>query len=271
MRGTPSPTPSQHHPGTAAARAPHAPARPSAADARILRGIIALGAFLVLIAWISGSNPAALVLAVVFACTAQGWWRGGGEIAGLLIGTVLALLVAPALGPGFDAPVAALFGTAGVQTRAVGITLTFVAVMLTVTVAARFGARRWMRGRAARVRWNRAAGAGIGLVEGSILGLALLWIPLALEPVARARLGAEDAGNPAARRVVNLAQQVRDSGLGRLAERTSPLRGSEILAMAEDFAIVSRHRAAMAFFVDQPVMRRVKELPSTTTLRPLKF
>ncbi|MGD9688675.1 MAG: CvpA family protein [Phycisphaerales bacterium] len=230
-------------------------------DRRVALAILAAGAFFGMTAWLAGAVPLALMLGVASACAAQGWWRGGGEVAGLLAGTLLAVFFAPWLGPILDKPVAVVLGTKALQTRVFSISVTFVIITLGVAVAASFGTRRLVRSEPLLHRWNHALGAGIGLIEGSILAMCVLWVPLALAPIAGARLASGEEHAPS-QAVVDFARQVRESSLGTLAERTSPLHGSELLAMAEDFAIVSRSPKAMAFFTEQPVMKRLKEMPS---------
>ncbi len=271
--GTPASAPVPASPPTASAPPPPAaataeapaPQRPLVEQLAPL-AVLGLGLFLATVAYLGGSAPVALVLLVTFACAAQGLWRGGAEVIGLLAGTLAALVLAPPLGKALEGVIGGLIGSGGLQGRIISVAAVFVVVMLAVTIAASIAARRALRGRDAWRRWNHLAGGGLGLIEGVILGMAVLWVPLALEPIAQARLAAAgelgEPENPAARRLVDFAKAVRESPLGSLARETSPIAGSELLAMAEAYAAVSRDREALTFFLDQPVMKRLSELPS---------
>jgi hypothetical protein len=169
--------------------------------------------------------------------------------------------MAPVLGRALEGAFQGVLGTGGIENRMISIGTIFVVVLLLVTCAAGFGARRFTRSRPSWRRWNHFAGGAIGLLEGGLLGMAVLWVLLALEPLAQGR-AASDEANPAAHRVVEFARTIRQSAVGDLAERTSPMQGSAILTMAEDFAIVSHDPEAMRYFLDTPVMHRIQALPS---------
>lgn len=271
--GQPGPKPSSPPPAPAA--------KPRAADPAgaaispetwAVLALLAAGAIMSLTAALAGSAPVALVAAVVFACAAQGLWRGAAEIAGLLIGTLVALLLAPPLGRALEGVFSSALGATGVQNRLLSVAITFAGILIIVTVGAGFGASRLLKTRPQWARWNRWAGGALGLFEGGLLAMAVLWVPLAMEPVAQARVAADreaaeaEGGtakpNAAAAGVVAFAKAVRQSPLGGLAEATNPVQGSLILSMAEDYATISRDREALAAFVNSPVMQRIKELPS---------
>jgi len=245
---------------------------PPAVDWRSVGSVALAGCSLTLMAWVIGGWSAAVVLAVATACAAQGMVWGGLQLAGMLVGTVLALLLAGPIAPVLDALVAGALGTSGLQTRMLSLALAMVGITLVVALPAGWAVRRWMRGRGSAARWNGWLGAALGSVEGVILGMALLWVPLALEPVARARIHAErgpdggggvaDGGVGAAGMVARLAQAVRESRVGPLATATSPLAGSELLALAEAYAAVSRSERAMRAFLDHGAMRELETLPS---------
>jgi len=138
------------------------------------------------------------------------------------------------------------------------------------TVGVSIGAKKVMASRPQWKRWDPYAGAGIGLFEGALLGFAILWTPLALEPVATAQMeysqsvGDEELAptNPVAERIVKLAVQVRDSGMGGIAQGTNPIEGSRLLTLTNDFVAVSRDRMAMDYLMKTDVMRQIKEMPS---------
>lgn len=224
------------------------------------------------IALLFGGTPAKVVGVVTALAVLQGLWRGAAEGIFVLGATVAALLLAPSFGRALEGSVASVLGTRGLMNRFIAIALVGAIVILGVSaisaVAARGILRRWPNLRP----WNRYAGAAVGLVQGLILSLIVLWIPLALEPVARAREDRErytddvkygvPPPNEPARRIIRYADEIRASALGGIAEATNPAKESRILAVAADFAAVSRDAAAMEHFLESPAVRAVLALPS---------
>jgi hypothetical protein len=143
------------------------------------------------------------------------------------------------------------------------------------TVAISIAARRYLKARPQLARVNTYAGAGLGLIEGTILGMAVLWTVLALEPIAQSQVAADTqpsyivpdetkASNPVARHVISFAALVRDSSLGGAAQATNPIEGARLLTLSNDFAAIVRDEEAFNYFMQTPVMLEIKELHSIT-------
>jgi hypothetical protein len=221
-------------------------------------------------ALIFGDLVTKVAVSVVALSVLQGLWRGGSELAGIVLGLILAVPLAPLLGRGMERGIGSLSGTDGLTARFLAMGIGAVLVVAVVGGSLRYLGKRLMRQRPSWKRWDPLAGAALGLVEGGIVALILLWAPLALEPVARAQLGDLDAEptpgvappSPVAKAVVGLAERVHGSRLGSLAARTNPVEGSDLLSLAADFAAVSRDPEAMAFLTESPVMQKIEDLPS---------
>jgi hypothetical protein len=241
-------------------------------DRLLIRCIAGAMLGLLLLMLIFGGPVVRLAGLALVACTLQGLWRGAAELAGLVAGLLVAMVLSPAIGKGLEGAVSGVFGTAGLTNRFLSIGL--VALVITAGVAAGvgFAAKRYLKRSPPLQRWNPYIGGALGLVEGLVLALAVLWVPLALEPVAhgqveQARADAEESGQPVrspglAGAVVGFAQSVRESSMGGLAQGTNPLQDSRLISLAGDFALVSQNEAAMRWLLDTEVMRTAHELPS---------
>lgn len=258
-------SPAPARPGAAGGTAPAARAACPALrrlEALVGAGVVALALPLALF----GSAPVKVVAVLVALCALQGLWRGAAEVAGVVVGMVLAMALAPSLGVLLEGLTGAVAGTTGLTNRAASVVAVGLGLILAGWVAGallgRRALRRWPRLRA----WNHLGGGALGVAEGCLLALMLLWAPLAMEPIARMRL-ADDAQagrgpDPASDRVVRYAQAVRDSGVGALAESTNPLPALDLLRLAADFAAVARDRAALDHFVASDPMRTLQALDS---------
>lgn len=209
------------------------------------------------------------VLGCAAICMAQGFWRGAAEIAGLLIGTIAAMILAPGIGRATEGVLAGVLSTGGIAGRLLSTAIVFVLVCMIVWAVVSFIAKRIMKRRPEWKAWDRWLGGGLGMLEGLLLGMALLWIPLAIEPIAHGTLppfesqGTEPpAQSSGAKRIVVFADLVKRSALGGIAQATNPADGSALLAFAEDFAVVSRNEAALTMFVRSAAMQSIQELPS---------
>ncbi len=268
----------------------HRESRPWSDRSREIGAVALAGTSLTLLAWMSLGVPGTIVLALVTACALQGLGWGGLQLIGMLAGSVLALALGGLIAPMLDGLVSSTLNTHGMQTRMISVLLAMLVITLAIAWPTGWYIRRQLHGLAPLARWNGWLGAGLGAAEGLLLGMAVLWTALALEPVARARLRVErgpdggggvasDQRTGVAGQVVRLAEAVRGSALGPIATNTSPLAGSELLALAEAFAAVSRSEKAMRTFLDHSAMREIESLPSVVdalarlkqdaTLRPL--
>jgi hypothetical protein len=238
---------------------------PESRDKGARAGVAAAVAIAALLALLLGSLVTKVVAGVIALTVLQGLWRGASSLVGLVLGLILAVPVAPFIGRMLDGPVAALSGSSGLLSRfiatGIGAALTVGAVALGIGIVA----KRVMRRQPGWKRWDPYAGALLGLAEGSLIALMLLWAPLVLEPIARAQLGEAESShppNPVAEAVVGIAERVHGSALGTFAAQTNPVQGSDLLSLAADFAVVSRDRDAMVYLMQTPVMDKIETLPS---------
>lgn len=244
-------------------------------------GILAGGAILLLGAFLLGGLVTKVFVAIVVLSTWQGLWRGAAEAMGVLVGSLLAVLIAPALGRGLEGAIGGMLGTTGLLARILSIGIVGITIITVVGIGGGRIIRKLINDRPAWMRWNSMAGAGLGLVEGLILGMGLMWAVLALEPIAASQvaaaedpLGADEEGararaNPMAERIVRIAGDVHDSSLAGLAETTNPIEGSRLLSIMQDFAAISRDPEAVRAFVESDVMGQIAALPSIQRAKEL--
>ncbi len=205
------------------------------------------------------------IILVVFG-VAQGVLRGAARVLGLVVAMILAMVLCFPLGRLAEGAVAGVLGTSGLLARFASIVSMALIVTIVVSLAISIPARRWMKKHPEWKKWDRIAGAGLGLVEGLLLVLALLWIPQALEPIAKTQI--EDAQQesrpapPLAQRIADLATSVRSSPLGGVAAATNPVAGSELMNFAGDFSQISHDPEAIDAFMQTDVMKKVQAMPS---------
>jgi hypothetical protein len=194
----------------------------------------------------------------------QGLWRGASELIGIVVSSLVAVLIAPPLGRALEGVTSGLLGTGGILNRMIAVVGVGLLVVIIGSVVVSIFAKRALKLRPQWRRWNSIAGAGLGMVEGIILGMAILWTPLALEPVAATQLAEadEDTASPVAKGIRSFADRVRGSSLGGVAQATNPIEGSRLLSLANDFIAVARDEDAMAWFMGTPVMQEIGALPS---------
>jgi hypothetical protein len=209
-----------------------------------------------------------LAAVLVLIGIAVGSFRGAARALGLAIALILALLLSLPLGRLLGHAVTLVSGITGLNARFLGVAVAAIVIVASAMLAIGIPVRRWMKSRPEWKKWDRIAGAGLGAFEGAILALAILWIPQALEPIARAQVReAEESGQAppaAATRITALAQSVRDSSLASVAAATNPVAGSDLLGLAGDFSQISRDPAAVDQFMHTDAMQRVQALPSVT-------
>ena len=248
---------------------PHVtPGPPTDAELRPIKlTILGVAVALMLLALLVASLPIKVLVLVMGLCTLQGLWRGAIELAGLVLGMIIAVILARPLGLVLEGVTASLFGASGLVNRGLAMGVAALLVTAIITILFAFTAGRALKKKRVLARWDKLAGAGIGFVEGSVLGLVVLWVPLALEPVAAAQLAAREADptmpkNPTAERMVSFAKQVRTSALGSVAEATNPAAGADILSLANEAAAISRNPERFEHLREHDAVRRLQALDS---------
>ncbi len=214
-----------------------------------------------------GSLPLKIVAAVLALCIIQGLWRGAAELVGIVAGMIAGVLLCRPIGRLLEPMLASATSTSGLSSRLLSAGLAAVLISAIASIAIGIVTRRLLKRRPQLAGADKLAGGAIGLFEGCFLGLIVLWVPLALEPVAVGQIGKGEAPeqrprNPVAEAVVNFAEQVKGSSLGGVAESTNPMEGARLFALTGDFAIVMRHRRAREHFVNSNAMKHLREAPS---------
>jgi hypothetical protein len=252
----------------------HAP--DPALDRKIKLAIAAGAGLLTLLALIIGAAPTKIVAVLICLLTLQGLWRGAGELIGLVTSTLFAVVFAPPLGRGFESVFNSIFRTGGVLGRGISIAIIGLLIIAAGTTFISIAARRFLKKRPQFDRWNSYVGAGLGAIEGTILGMAVLWTVLALEPIAAGQIAAakqpafiisepESKPSPLAEGIVAFSGRIRDSALGGTAQATNPIEGARLLTVCDDFTAIVHDEEAFDYFISTPVVQEIKQLPSINT------
>jgi hypothetical protein len=234
--------------------------------------------------WFIGGWVPAVVVGLIGFCAIQGLWRGAAEIAGLVVGLVLAMLLAAWLGRMFEGAIAGVTGTRGLLGRLIGMIVCGLFVTMLAWGAGAVLAQRVLRERPHWRTADKLAGGGLGAVEGILLSLIVLWVPVAMRPIAAMRASvdreaasaeglspeqAEARVLPLAKRVLAFADDVEQSTLGSAATQASPMSNWAVLDLAEDFIVITRDpqardelakSAAWQEFMNLPSMQQAREI-----------
>lgn len=250
----------------------HAQAAPTLPHKDIRYGIAGAAVLLVLLALLLGSIPIKVGVTLLGLCVLQGLWRGASELVGVVVGSLLAIPLAAPIARGLESVIGGAMGMTGLANRFASLAIVAIVIVIAVAAGVSFGVRKYMKTRPQLRLMDGYAGAGLGLVEGCLLLMVALWVPLALEPVAAAQMPAprpawmkgepEEDSRPIAEGVLRMAQAVKESALGGLAKATNPVDGSRLLGLATDFAAITRDPAAMEFLLESAVLKEIQGLPS---------
>lgn len=236
-------------------------------------------AILTVVAFIVGTLPTGIAAALFTLCVLQGLWRGATELAGLVIGMLLAAVLAAPIGRLLEGLTSAAAGTTGLTNRFTSIAAAALLITILCTLIISLITRRFLKNHQAWKRWDSPAGAALGAIEGSILAMLVFWVPLALAPVAKSQLEAaasrqqaahaagethddEPASQALATSIVQFSESVESSAMGAVAQATNPVPGTQIMVLASDFAEVTRDPHAMDHLLNSPVLKDIQEMPS---------
>jgi hypothetical protein len=238
----------------------------------------------VFMCWLIGGWVPAVVVALIGFCAIQGLWRGAAEIVGLVVGLVLAMVLAAWLGRMFERPIGSVTGTKGLMGRLVSTIVCGGFVALLAWGAGSIAAMRVLRERPDWRGWNKLAGGGLGAFEGVLLALIVLWVPSAVRPIAAMRASADreaayaeglDAQQaearvlPLAKRVLEFADDVEQSAVGRAAAVANPVGQLDVLDLAEDFIVLTRDPAARDELAKTPAWQEFMNLASMQQARAM--
>jgi uncharacterized membrane protein required for colicin V production len=246
------------------------PRRPDSDDApadRIIKRTLLIGsAVLLLLGLLLFDPPGKVAVTIIVLLVLQGLWRGSSDIAGMLVGTLFAVVLARPLAPAFEGITGSIFGVSGLANRLAATFAAGTVVLLVVAAVVSTLLRKLIKSQPAWARWDPYAGATVGAIEGAILALAVMWVPVALRPVAEAQVAQAKAdGVPAAPQahfVVSAASAIENSSLGGVAEATNPVKGTRLISVSGDMLEVLHNDAMRQHFLESEVMRQVDAMES---------
>jgi uncharacterized membrane protein required for colicin V production len=244
------------------------------ADRIIKRTLLIGSAVLLLLGLLLFDPPGKVAVTIIVLLVLQGLWRGSSDIAGMLVGTLFAVVLARPLAPAFEGITGSIFGVSGLANRLAATFTAGTIVLLVVAAVVSTLLRKLIKSQPAWARWDPYAGATVGAIEGAILALAVMWVPVALRPVAAAQIAQAKAdalidpangsgqASPQARFVVSAADAIENSALAGVAEATNPVKGTRLISVSGDMLEVLHNDAMRQHFLESEVMRQVDTMES---------
>lgn len=199
---------------------------------------------------------------------AQGYWMGAARIGALFGGLLAGVLLGIPLGRGLEGLLAAVFHTSGATNRILSIALCALASVVLVTVILQAVIKRLEKSRPRWKRYDRLIGSGLGLLDGAVLALLMIWLVLGLEPITTASLVQTESSvgptiaNPVSDKIVSFAQAARDSVVGRWAASFNPLNDLRYVTLLNDGLVVISDPGAREAFISHPAIEVVQKCPS---------
>ncbi len=217
---------------------------------------------------IFGNLVTGLFFLFVALAMVNGYWIGGARIAALLGGLLVAALLAVPMGKAFEGLFSAVFDTTGITNRVISIAVCALVNVVVVTIILQVVIGRLQKLRPQWKPYDRLIGSGLGLLEGIVLGLLLIWTVLSLEPIATVSLAQTEmpdgsgASNPVSQKVVAMAQKTRDSVIGKIADAINPLDELRLITLFEKGLIVINEPGPREAFLNHPSIAGIKDGPS---------
>ncbi|MEM1185307.1 MAG: hypothetical protein AAGI53_09940 [Planctomycetota bacterium] len=258
---------------------------PPASGAVVRWGVTASSLAVFVVGYLLGGSMVGLALGIVAGFLISGVWVGAAEQAAGFLAILVGLALSGVVGPLFEPALASVGGTGGVVARLATRAFAVALVAFPLATGLAFGFRALLKKAGVAKRWNSVAGACIGGVEGCVVALMILWIPVLLGPVAKVQVArvspdAADQQNEddslfgprratkapnlfaAAELVSSWEDALRASMLWGLAAATAPTQGTEMVVLASEFAKITRDDDAMMRLLGDPVMVEIGELES---------
>ncbi len=229
----------------------------------------ALGALglLLLAAIIFGNVITAFFTALIAIAIVNGYWLGASRIAAVFGGLFAAALVAVPLGRALESALGGIFGTTGLTNRLVSVLIVVVLIVSLIAFVLQLVIRKWLKGHPKLVLYDRPAGAGLGLLEGALMGVIMMWAVMSMEPIAATGVTAshahvDAAPNPVAERVLEASQSMRESVVGRAADSVNPLKNLRLFTLFQKVLVVLNDPAAREAFVNHEAIVGIQSRPS---------
>ncbi len=223
---------------------------------------------LIVFALIFGNIVTRIFVTLVALSMLNGYWLGASNVAATICGMLIAIPLAIPGGKACEGLTNSLFGLTGLTNRIVSIGVCYTIVIVIVTTILAIVARLTIKKKRAWRRADRMLGAGLGLVEGGLFGLLVIWALLTLQPiVARHMAMAQHSAAPTrpsrmVRWVARAADSVEESAVGRAASWSNPLKEMRLMTIFTDAQQVLNDPAARDRFVNHPTMREIAQRPS---------
>jgi hypothetical protein len=224
-------------------------------------------AALVLLALLLGNLVTAMFFIFVALAAVNGYWFGASKVAAVFGGLIAAAILAAPLGRGIEGMFTGVLGTTGLTNRMISIVITGLIVIAAVTAGLQVVIKKWMAARPHLRPYDRPLGACLGVFEGTLLGFLMIWSLLSLEPVAATGVAAAHSSpdavpNPAAERVVAVAESARESFIGRIADAVNPMKNMRLMTLFQRVLVVLNDPKARDAFVKHEAIVGIQERPS---------
>jgi DNA-directed RNA polymerase subunit RPC12/RpoP len=249
----------------APASEPAAPPFRGGTQVRIVLGLLVV---LAGIALVLGNLVTRLIVLLMLLTVINGYWLGAANVAAGIVGMVATAGLAVPVGRLFEGACARILGTTGLANRMASVAICGVILATIGAAAVSLVLTRVLKKWTAWKRVDRLVGAGLGLFEGALLGILLIWGILALEPMAAGNIAqAADPRSrvvvsPASSRIVALAKAAHDSTMGQVAGVVNPLRSMRMIGMLADAQIVLNDPQAREAFLHHPKMVAIHDRPA---------
>lgn len=217
-----------------------------------------------------GNNVTRLFFVIVLIVTANGYGLGATKVAAVFAGLLLGALIGTPLGRLFEGVISTILGTTGLSNRIASILLMSLAVVAGASFGLQYPLRKWISRFPKVQKHDRLIGAGLGLFEGSLLGLLVIWAVLAMEPVAttsiaQAKRDQSEGGPPPsalAESIVEVAHEAKESAVGQIAQATNPLSELKFIALFQKIIAVLNHFEAREAFLAHEAIKEIRSRES---------
>ena len=255
---------------TAKANEPQAVSADKPSAGHSMFGLFLLGLILglTLIAFYAGNIVTRLFVALVFITALNGYWMGAAKITATLLGMLLAVPLATPVGRWFEGLTTSLVGTTGLMNRMIAIGVGAFAVIVVLGIVLTYPLNLWLKRHPGWKKADRIVGCLLGMLEGGMLGVFLIWAVLVIEPIAARHLAEVEAShgqmevNEGARWIARTAAAVKESAVGRVVRVANPLKELRIFRFFDEAQTVLNDRQFRERFVNHPNMKAIAELPS---------
>ena len=156
---------------------------------------LAVIVFVSLLMLIFGNIVTKVFFLLVALAAVNGYLLGASKVASALAGLLIAAFLGVPLGKAFEGLIGGMFGTTGLTNRMISVVVVTVVLVAIVGIALQFVLRRFLAEKPEWQRYDRQAGLGIGLAEGLLLGLVMIWAVLSLDPVAQTSIAQAEENN----------------------------------------------------------------------------